>query len=147
MGRAPGVLERIARFYIIPPFWDDKGSWNLSSLKTRGQPFLHVVNVAAVNELVTQGARLSAAVVLNLFATNIPGPAWRGLILNAMWPSWYQRSWSTLVQIMACCLMAPSLYLNRCRLIISKIQWNSFESNFKRYPSHQSLHLAWKLPI
>ena len=30
----------------------------------------------------------------------------------------HRRFWSTLVQIMACCLMAPSHYLNQCRLII-----------------------------
>ena len=43
--------------------------------------------------------------------------------VNSLWPSdpilrW--RSWSTLVQIMACCLTAPSHYLNQCRLIISE---------------------------
>ena len=33
---------------------------------------------------------------------------------------------------MACCLMAPSLYLNQCRLIICKAQWHSSECNFTR---------------
>ena len=35
--------------------------------------------------------------------------------LNSLWPSdaiWRQGSMSTLVQVMACCLMAPSHYLN-----------------------------------
>ena len=39
--------------------------------------------------------------------------------LNSMWPSnaiWRHRSGSTLVQVMACCLMAPSHYLNQCWL-------------------------------
>ena len=31
---------------------------------------------------------------------------------------------------MACCLMAPSHYLNQCCLIISKVQWHSSEGNF-----------------
>ena len=31
------------------------------------------------------------------------------------------RSGSTLTQVMACCLTAPSHYLNQCRLIISKV--------------------------
>ena len=31
---------------------------------------------------------------------------------------------------MACCLMAPSHYLNQCCLIISKVQWHSIEGNF-----------------
>ena len=36
-------------------------------------------------------------------------------------PIWRQGSWSTLVQVMACCLTAPSHYLNHCWLIISKV--------------------------
>ena len=31
------------------------------------------------------------------------------------------RSWSTLVQVMACCLTAPSHYLNQCWLIVRKV--------------------------
>ena len=43
--------------------------------------------------------------------------AWPGLIelINSLWPSdavWRQRSGSTLAQVMACCLTAPSHYLN-----------------------------------
>ena len=43
-----------------------------------------------------------------------------------LWPIasnaiWRQRSWSTLDQVMACCLTAPSHYLNQCWLIISKV--------------------------
>ena len=33
---------------------------------------------------------------------------------------------------MACCLAVPSHYLDRCLLIISKVQWHSSESNFTR---------------
>ena len=36
------------------------------------------------------------------------------------------RSGSTLAQLMACCLMAPSHYLNQCWLIISEVQWHSY---------------------
>ena len=56
------------------------------------------------------------------------------LIFPAAWVSVYQlislepsdaiwrwRSWSTLVQVMACCLTAPSHYLKQCWLIISKV--------------------------
>ena len=39
---------------------------------------------------------------------------------------WRQRSGSTLAQVMACCLMAPSHYLNQCWLIISEVQWHSY---------------------
>ena len=39
-------------------------------------------------------------------------------------PIWRWRSWSALVKIMACCLAAPSHYLNQCWLIISKVLWH-----------------------
>ena len=40
---------------------------------------------------------------------------------------WRWRSWSTVAQVMACCLTAPSHYLNQCWLIISKVLWHSSE--------------------
>ena len=52
------------------------------------------------------------------------------LIFNSLGPNdaiWHWRSWSTLVQVIACCLTAPSHYLNQCRLIMSKILWHSSE--------------------
>ena len=42
------------------------------------------------------------------------------------------RSGSTLAQVMACCLTAPSHCLNQYWLIISKVQWHSSECNFRR---------------
>ena len=60
--------------------------------------------------------------------------SWRGW-LNSLWPRdviWRHRSGSTLVQVMACCLTAPSHYLNQCWLIISKVQRHSSECNFTR---------------
>ena len=54
---------------------------------------------------------------------------------NSLWPSdakWWHRSGWTLVQVMACCLMAPSNYLNQCWLIIKGILWHSSESNLTR---------------
>ena len=50
------------------------------------------------------------------------------LFLNSLWPSdaiWRHRSGSTLAQVMACCLTAPSHYLNQCWLVIIKGQWHS----------------------
>ena len=44
--------------------------------------------------------------------------------INSLWPSdtiWRQRSGSTLAQVMACCLTAPSHYLNQCWLMSSDI--------------------------
>ena len=52
------------------------------------------------------------------------------LCISSWGPSdtiWHWRSWSTLVQVMACCLTAPSHYLNQCWLIISKVLWHSSE--------------------
>ena len=43
---------------------------------------------------------------------------------------WGHRSGSTLAQVMACCLVAPSNYLNQCCLIISQVLWHLLESNF-----------------
>ena len=49
---------------------------------------------------------------------------------NSLGPSdaiWRWRSWSTLVQVMACCPTTPSHYLNRCCVIISKVLWHNSE--------------------
>ena len=43
---------------------------------------------------------------------------------------WQHRSGSTLDQVMACCLMAPSHYLNQCWLIIKEVLWHSPKGNF-----------------
>ena len=65
---------------------------------------------------------------------------------NSMWPGdtiWRRRSGSTLVQVMACCLTAPSHYLNQCWLIINEVQWQSPKGNHnvhKRYLGHQKLN-------
>ena len=51
----------------------------------------------------------------------------RGQGVNSLWPSdtiWWHRSRSTLAQVMACCLTAPSHYLNQWWLIISEVQCN-----------------------
>ena len=56
------------------------------------------------------------------------------VFINTVWPSdviWRHRSESTLAQVMACCLTAPSHYLNQCWLIISKIQLHSSDGNFR----------------
>ena len=54
---------------------------------------------------------------------------------NSLWPSaviWRQGSRSTLAQVMAWCLMAPSHYLNQFWLIISEALWHSPDSNWKK---------------
>ena len=67
---------------------------------------------------------------------------------NSLWPSdviWWLRTGSTLAQVMACCLTAPSHYLNQCWLIINGIVWQSpktFNRNGSRY-----LFVKWVLKI
>ena len=54
-------------------------------------------------------------------------------LVNSLWPSdviWQQGSRSTLAQVMACCLPAPSHYLNQCWVLISEVLWHSPDSNF-----------------
>ena len=66
-------------------------------------------------------------------------------VVNSLRPSdaiWRHRSGSTLAQVMACCLTAPSHYLNQCWLIISKIQWYSSEGNVTR-DILATNHICW----
>ena len=61
--------------------------------------------------------------------------------VNSLWPSDAKRrhrSGSTLAQVMACCLTAPSHYLSQCGLIISKAQWHSADRSFTRDTSATS---------
>ena len=55
--------------------------------------------------------------------------------VNSLWPSYTirrQGTESTMAQVMACCLTAPSHYLNQCWLIISKVLWHSSEGIIMR---------------
>ena len=77
--------------------------------------------------------------VFNLFcakATHLPNRMIAEIkYINTLWPSdtiWRQRSGSTLAQVMACCLTAPSHYLDQSWLIICEVQWHSYQFNFTR---------------
>ena len=48
---------------------------------------------------------------------------WHAEVILTHWG--LMRSWSTLVQVMARCLTAPSHYLNQCWLIIDEGPWHS----------------------
>ena len=50
-------------------------------------------------------------------------------LLRPKYAIWRHRTGSTLAQVMACCLAAPSHYLNQCWLIVSKVHWHSNEGN------------------
>ena len=76
------------------------------------------------------------AVILNvIFSNKFDGViSWvlsvKQLICKCLMAWWPLRFGSTLAQVMACCLMAPSHYLNQCWLVISKVQKHSYEKNF-----------------
>ena len=81
-------------------------------------------------------AMLASEIWLNIGSDNgllpdgtkpLPGFYW-GLVM----PYWQARSGSTLAQIMAWCLTAPSHYLNPCWHIIKGVLWHSFDNNFTR---------------
>ena len=49
--------------HILPPHWHDTGSWNPSSCRTITYIF-YVVNIMGADVLVTQGARVSATIIM-----------------------------------------------------------------------------------
>ena len=60
---------------------------------------------------------------------------WCQVIINSLWHSdaiWHHRYGSTLVQVMDCCLTAPSHYLNQWWCIIAGVWWHSPEGNIVR---------------
>ena len=67
------------------------------------------------------------------------------VFFNSLRPSdaiWRHRSGSSLAQVLACCLAAPSHYLNQYWLIISKSQQNSCKSICTRNTSATN-HQHW----
>ena len=67
-------------------------------------------------------------------------------VIYSLWPMdaiQQHRSGSTLVQVMAWCLMAPCHYLNQCWLIISGFVWHSYKDQYhKMYTSYQFINKA-----
>ena len=70
------------------------------------------------------------------------------LIINSPWPygaMWRQWSESTLDQIMACNLMAPSCQLIQCWHIISWVLWHLSETDFRKCSRYQFVQWIWKI--
>ena len=65
------------------------------------------------------GIHLWAQVLMNLIMCSEINPLWPGDAICQ------HGTRSTLVQVMACCLTAPSHYLNQCWLIIGEVNWYS----------------------
>ena len=51
-------------------------------------------------------------------------------LIGAYWRHMAAEIWSILAQVMACCLTAPSHYLNQGWLIIRGVLWHSSENSF-----------------
>ena len=121
---------------IIDPLWGEsqESFTNMAQLKSQhGKAILCRVKCGMKILIYFQTANACTVEIWELVSNFIPhfiillsemGPMWP--MINSLWPSdaiWRQRSGSTLTQVMAYCLTAPSHYLNQCWLIISKVQW------------------------
>ena len=58
---------------------------------------------------------------------------------------WRHGTRSTLAQVMASCLMAPSHYLNQYWLIIGEVPWHSSQGIIFIWWNYQSMNRDWKL--
>ena len=98
---------------------------------------LHILRIPCAGNLPVRMGQYCWVLILTLLLTSTA--------FNLLWPSdaiWWNRTGSTLVQVMACCLTAPSHYLSQCWFIISKVPWHSSEDIIKReyeWTSHSSL--------
>ena len=64
--------------FITPPHWHDMCSWNLPSYTT-GTYLGYMINIIAADDLVVQGARASATIMLNLLNRDNSVPTPKGL--------------------------------------------------------------------
>ena len=136
-----GKHQYVFAFHIISNVWNVTAHWDSLSGEMNISSF-HKVITFATDDLVTLGAKLSSGMVFDLVFLEYSGLSFRRVTfglwpiykkLNSLWHTdaiWRHRSGSTLVQVMACCLMAPSHYLNWCWLFMKDILWHSPESNF-----------------
>ena len=96
----------------------------LSSHKQTWQSANHIyfeIFCISIDDNVHEGKVWCWFNIRNLFLSFIVG-------FNSLWPNdtiWRHGSWSTLIQVMACCLTAPSHYLNQYWLIICNVPWRS----------------------
>ena len=70
-------------------------------------------------------------------------PQW----VNTLWPSddiWCHRTWSTLVKVMACCLITPSHYLTHWWLIVKWTPGNNIHWNYNQHLNFYWRKCIWK---
>ena len=125
---------------VLYSLWPSDGIWRPRSVSTLDQVIAQYWLIISEVLWLSPGAISWVKIFIldmswkmtNLISQpHFPSGQW----VNSLGPSdaiWQHRSRSTLVQVMACCLMAPTHYLNQCWLIFSKVQWHSVEGNLTR---------------
>ena len=118
------IVEVIIRklditWWLYPYLSPTYSGWNCNDHERPYSQYLHHVNWKNMPKIVhfQISLRYVSVGLINLWSSDA---------------IWRHRSGSILAQVMACCLMAPSHYLNQWWLVISKVQWDSPESNFTR---------------
>ena len=103
----------------------------------------HIPNQKSLWELFTQDGTDQPHWLMDYSSDWFPGIGYArfryvgksDIYINSLWPSdtiCRHRSGSTLAQVMACCLTAPSHWLTQYWLLISKALWLSPECNFTK---------------
>ena len=101
----------------------------MSAILCRPQ-YVYWINVTIELNIANSGPSCNNMMTIQASYANGVEPRWQ---FNTLWPSdtiWWPKPESSLAQVMACCRMATSHYLNQCWLFISEILWNSPEGNF-----------------
>ena len=62
---------------------------------------------------------------------------WR-VLTNSVWCCGTTLAQVTVAQVMACCLTAPSHYLNHCWLVMSLVQWYSYQGHHTEISRYKS---------
>ena len=98
----------------------------------------------------TKPVNLPNAVVFRYGTSNTFQKFSQHTLLTTLWPSdiiWQHWPGSTLAQAMACCLMAPSHYLNQC-LLITLYQWGPVTfiwGQFRKIPQPSITKISLKI--
>ena len=122
---------------------------------------MHIVNIMTADGLVTWGIHLVHRAYYLAHMGRVKAFSaviWYGLTLcvewmilinkwrlNSSWPNnatWFHISRSTLAQVMACYLVAPSHYLKQCWLILKGVLRYSPEGNFTRNAHKLNLNMS-----
>ena len=111
-------------FWVYSPIW----------INYYGTPDLYTVryhyNVVNFLQILTKDTPIARTL-----QQGVGCPLWFQSLINSLWPSdtiRRHKSGSTLAQVMACCLTAPSHYLNQCWLIISMVEWQPSKGKFTK---------------